>query len=40
MNDPGVQADPEESRKIAEAYAAKETEIGQRYEKWEKLTEA
>ncbi len=40
MNDPAVQADPIKSQEIAEAYAAKEEEIVQRYEKWERLTEA
>ena len=40
MNDPARQADPEQSRALAEAYAAKEREIEQRYEKWERLTEA
>lgn len=40
MNDPALQADPVRSHEIAEAYAAKEQEIQQRYEKWEKLAEA
>ena len=40
MNDPAVQADPVKSQEIAEAYAAKEEEIEQRYAKWERLTEA
>ena len=40
MNRPETQADPERSQAIAEAYAAKEIEIMQRYEKWEQLTEA
>uniref|UniRef100_UPI003D7D9963 ABC transporter C-terminal domain-containing protein n=1 Tax=Mitsuokella sp. TaxID=2049034 RepID=UPI003D7D9963 len=40
MNDPAVQSDPQQSQEIAEAYAAKEKEIEQRYEKWERLTEA
>ena len=40
MNDPALQADLEKSREVAEAYAAKEKEIEQRYEKWERLTEA
>ena len=40
MNRPETQGDPERSRAIAEAYAAKEIEIMQRYEKWEQLTEA
>lgn len=40
MNDPAVQADPQQSQAIAEAYAAKEKEIEMRYEKWERLTEA
>ena len=40
MNNPAVQADPEQSRAIAEAYALKEREIEERYAKWEQLTEA
>lgn len=40
MNDPEIQADPAKSQEIAEAYAAKEEEIEQRYAKWERLTEA
>ena len=40
MNLPEVQADPEKSQQIAEAYAAKEKEIEERYEKWAQLTEA
>ena len=40
MNDPALQQDPARSQQIAEAYAAKEQEIQQRYEKWERLTEA
>jgi len=40
MNDPAIQADPQQSQAIAEAYAAKEKEIEMRYEKWERLTEA
>ena len=40
MNDPSLQQDPVRSQEIAEAYAAKEREIQQRYEKWERLTEA
>ena len=40
MNDPAVQANPVKSQEIAEAYAAKEEEIEQRYAKWERLTEA
>lgn len=40
MNRPETQSDPERSHAIAEAYAAKEIEIMQRYEKWEQLTEA
>ena len=40
MNQPEVQADPEKSQQIAEAYAAKEKEIDERYEKWAQLTEA
>ncbi|WP_315452462.1 ABC-F family ATP-binding cassette domain-containing protein [uncultured Selenomonas sp.] len=39
MNRPETQADPERSHEIAEAYAAKEIEIMQRYEKWQQLTE-
>ena len=40
MNDPAVQADPAKSQEIAEAYAAKEEEIEQLYEKWGMMTEA
>ena len=40
MNDPAIQSDLQKSQEIAEAYAAKEKEIEQRYEKWERLTEA
>ena len=40
MNRPETQADPVRSHAVAEAYAAKEIEIMQRYEKWEQLTEA
>ena len=40
MNRLETQVDPERSRAIAEAYAAKEIEIMQRYEKWQQLTEA
>ena len=40
MNRPETQENPERSLAIAEAYAAKEQEIIQRYEKWEQLTEA
>ena len=40
MNQPEVQADPARSQQIAEAYAAKEKEIEERYEKWAQLTEA
>lgn len=40
MNRPETQSNPERSQAIAEAYAAKEAEIMQRYEKWEQLTEA
>ena len=40
MNLPETQSDPELSHAIAEAYAAKESEIIERYEKWERLTEA
>lgn len=40
MNQPEIQADPQRSMEIAEAYEAKEREIEQRYEKWERLTEA
>lgn len=40
MNDPAVQMDPVKSQEIAEAYQAKEMEIMERYEKWERLTEA
>ncbi len=38
MNDPALQSDPEKSLAIAEEYAAKEKEIEERYEKWERLT--
>lgn len=37
MNLYEVQLDPEKSRRIAELYAAKEKEIADRYEKWERL---
>jgi ATP-binding cassette subfamily F protein 3 len=37
MNRPEVQADPAESQRIAEEYAAKEAEIEERYAKWERL---
>ena len=40
MNLSETQEDPEQSRAIAEAYAEKEREIMQCYEKWEQLTEA
>ena len=39
MNRPEIQADPAKSRAIADAYAAKEREIEERYERWEQLTE-
>ena len=39
MNQPEIQSDPEKSREIAEAYAAKEQEIEKHYERWEQLTE-
>ena len=39
MNRPEIQADPAKSRSIADAYAAKEREIEERYERWEQLTE-
>ena len=39
MNDPALQQDPEESRRIAAEYAAKEAEIERRYEKWGALAE-
>ena len=39
MNDPAVQADPAKSHEIAQAYAAKEQEITDKYAEWEKLTE-
>ena len=38
MNDPEIQSDPAKSQEIAEEYAAKEKEIEERYEKWEKLS--
>lgn len=37
MNQPDIQADPAESQRIAEEYAAKEQEIEERYAKWERL---
>ena len=37
MNLPEIQADPAESQRIAEEYAAKEQEIETRYAKWERL---
>ena len=37
MNQPAIQADPAESQRIAEEYAAKEAEIEERYAKWERL---
>ncbi len=37
MNLPEIQADPAESQRIAEEYAAKEQEIEMRYAKWERL---
>ena len=40
MNMPEIQADPAKSMEIAEAYAAKEAEILERYAKWEMLSEA
>ena len=40
MNDGAVQADPVKSAEIAALYTAKETEIEERYAKWEQLTEA
>ncbi|MBQ3971736.1 MAG: ABC-F family ATP-binding cassette domain-containing protein, partial [Selenomonadaceae bacterium] len=40
MNQPELQADPAKSQTIAEAYAAKEKEIEERYAKWERLTES
>ena len=39
MNDPGIQADPAASMRIAEEYAAKEKEIEERYARWERLSE-
>ena len=39
MNDPDVQADPQKSHEIADAYAKKEQEIADKYAEWEKLTE-
>ena len=39
MNDPARQSDPKKSAAIAAAYAAKEREIEQRYEKWGALSE-
>ncbi len=40
MNLPEVQGDPLKSAAIAEAYAAKEKEIEEKYDKWGQLTEA
>ena len=40
MNKPETQCDPARSRAIANAYAAKEQELMERYAKWERLTEA
>ena len=40
MNDPAAQSDPKKSQALADAYAAKQQEIEERYAKWEKLTEA
>ena len=40
MNDPEAQSDPEKSQQLADAYAAKQVEIEERYAKWERLTEA
>lgn len=40
LNQPEVQSQPEKSREMAAAYAAKEKEIEERYQKWEKLMEA
>ena len=40
MNDPAAQSDPAKSQALADAYAAKQQEIEERYEKWERLTEA
>ena len=39
MNDPAIQAQPAESARIAEQYAAKEQELATAYEKWEQLLE-
>ena len=40
MNDPEAQSDPAKSQALADAYAAKQKEIEERYAKWERLTEA
>ena len=40
MNDPALQSDPEKSQEIAAAYAAKEQEIAERYDRWAQITEA
>ena len=40
MNDPEAQSDPAKSQQLADAYAAKQVEIEERYAKWERLTEA
>ena len=37
MNDPSLQQDPQESAKIASAYADKQAEIDAKYEEWDKL---
>ena len=39
MNDPAIQADPEKSMEIAQAYSDKEAEIQAKYEKWEQLSD-
>ena len=40
MNRPEVQSDPAKSQAIAEEYAAKEREIEERYERWERMAES
>lgn len=39
MNEPALQADPQKSQAIAEAYAAKEKELAAKYDSWAELTE-
>ena len=39
MNDPAMQADPQKSEAIANAYSEKEKELENKYEVWAELTE-